>query len=174
MNGKRPIDIQREAALTINVSGDDKSSIREVFSTSSTLYTIKNHSVFKIQLADDIDPERTNLNIPNMTQQVLLAGYENEVVARVLLMTKYLFDTNNATVAPLIANLFEQSLELTKHILELQDMANQTCFEIDTKIESYLKTEQKSNAFSIPSILDLETKIHNIYLLKPIRRKTTY
>jgi hypothetical protein len=62
----------------------------EFLSTGNSLYVIKEAGVYRIQLADDIDPARANPNIPNLNQQVLAAGHNNEIVARILLTAKYL------------------------------------------------------------------------------------
>lgn len=165
MSKKLPIDKQRESAGTLMVGDDDdNSAIKELLSTTDALYAIKEKGVYKIRLADDIDPDRTNLNIPNLSQKVLSAGYDNEIVARILLTAKYLFDENNATVRPFIGNLFEGSLDLVKHVLELQEMISSLKDKISQKENIILQEKQKTNAFSLPSIPDLNTKLHNIFV----------
>lgn len=165
MNKKRPIDRQREAAITLTVGADDdKSAIQEFLSTSHALFIIKGSGVYKIQFADDIDPERTNPSIPNLSQRVLLAGYDNEVVARILLTAKGLFDENNATVKPFVGSLFERSFDLTKHVLELHEMISELREKITQKEKSFLEKEQKPNAFCLPSIPDLNKSLHNIFV----------
>jgi len=162
---KRPIDKQREGAITLTIGDDDdKSAAQEFLSTSSALYVIKGSGVYKIQLADDIDPDRVNPNIPNLSQRVLSAGYDNEIVARVLLTAKYLFDENNATVKPFVGSFFEKSIDLTKHVLELHEMISELRDSINSKGEAFLEKEQKPNAFCLPSIPDLDKSLHNIFL----------
>ena len=94
MAGKRPIDRKRDAAITLQVGGDDKSAAQGIFvhARCSALCLIRrNRAYFKIRLADDIDPGRTNPDIPNLSQQVLTEGYDNEIVARILLTAKDAF-----------------------------------------------------------------------------------
>jgi hypothetical protein len=123
--GKRPIDIKRDAAITLHIGGEDKSAVEELLSTGNGLFVIKKTGVFKIQLADDIDPDRENPKIPNLSQQVLAEGYDNVIVARILLTAKTLFDENNATITPFVAALFAKCIVLTGQLLELDAMTRE-------------------------------------------------
>lgn len=162
MPPKRPIDIQRDAALTLRVGGDDKSATKAILSTGDGLYVIKETSVFKIQLADDIDPARNFPKVPNLSQQVLTAGYENEIVARVLLTAQYLFDENNAIVKPFVANLFKNCIVLTRELLELDTMTRELADEILQKAAAFAVKPTAPNAFGLPSVPGLDMKLHNI------------
>jgi hypothetical protein len=161
VSNKRPIDRQRETAITMNV-GDEQEPIKGFLSTEDALYTIKEKGVYKVQLADDIDPERTNPNIPNLSQKVLSAGDDNEIVARILLTVKCLFDEKNATVNPFVGRLFEQSIGLTRHVLELHEMISSLKEKIIQNKEAFEEREHEPNAFSLPSIPDLDKDLHNI------------
>ncbi len=162
MASKRPIDSKRDAAITLQVGGDDKSAAKEFLSTRDALYVIKESGVFKIRLADDIDPGRTNPDIPNLSQQVLTEGYDNEIVARILLTAKTLFDERNATVNPFVADLLEHGIVLTRQVLELDAMTQALSKEINEKIAVLEAKAPARNAFALPSVPDLETKLHGI------------
>ena len=162
MTGKRPIEIQRDAAITLLVGGDDKSPVKEFLSTGDYLYVIKETGVFRIQLADDIDPHRTNPAIPNLSQQVLAAGDNNEIVARILLTAKYLFDEHNATVKSFVASLFEGCIVLTRQLLELDAMTRELGDEIQRKSAAFEESPAARNAFSLPSIQGLDMKVHAV------------
>jgi hypothetical protein len=162
MPGKRPIDILRDAAFELRVGGEDESATKEFLSTGEKLYVIKEKSVFKIQLADEIDPDRTNPHIPNLSQQVLSAGYDNETVARVLLTAKFLFDERNAKVEPFTAGLFEHCIDLTRQLLELDGMTRQLTDEILQGTADFTAKPIKPKEFSLPSISGIDTKLHNI------------
>lgn len=162
VTGKRPIDVQRDAAFALQINAEDQLLGREFLSTADGLYIIKDSSIHKIQLADDIDPDRTNPAIPNLSQQVLTAGYENEIVARVLLTAKYLFDEKNATVKPFVAALFENCILLTRQILELDTMTGGLTDEIGKKEAAFAENPPAPKAFNLPSVSDLDTKVHNI------------
>ena len=163
MNRKSAIDRQRESAITLEVGGkDDNSQIREFLSLSHALFTVTDLAVYRVLLADDIDPERTNPNIPNQSQKIIPSGYNDPIVAKILLTAKYLFDKNNATADPLLDEFFEAAIDLTKHVLELQKMIAELKGEISEK-ENFIETaQQKPNGYSLPAITDLKTKVHNI------------
>lgn len=163
MNRKSAIDRQRESAITLEVGGDDDNSqIREFLSLSHALFTVTDLAVYRVLLADDIDPKRTNPNIPNQSQKVISSGYNDPIVAKILLTAKYLFDKNNATADLLLDDFFEAVIDLTKHVLELQKMIADLKGEISEN-ENFIETaNQKPNGYSLPAITDLKTKVHNI------------
>lgn len=162
MSGKRAIDRQRDSAITMHVGGDDPSAVMEFLSTGNALYAIKEKGVYKIQLADDIDPQRTNPSIPNLNQQILNVGYDNEIVGAILLTAKTLFDEKNATVKPFVASLFESCLTLTKQILELDEIVNVLADEITQKETAMAQKSMQPNAVIIPSVPGMDSKLHNI------------
>lgn len=163
MNQKRPIDRQREAAITLIVGDEEDSSpIRDFLSTANALYTVKENGVYKVQLADDIDPGRTNPNVPNLSQKVLSAGHNNEIVGRILLTAKCLFDEKNATVSPFVGALFEQCIDLTRHALEMHEIISALKEKITQKENAFDERKHKPNAFSLPSIPDMDKDVHNI------------
>lgn len=163
MTRKNTIDRQRESAITLEVGGeDDNSQIREFLSLSHALFTVTDLAVYRVLLADDIDPERTNPNIPNQSQKVIPSGYNDPIVAKILLTAKYLFDKNNATEDLLLDKFFEAVIDLTKHVLELQKMIADLKNEIAENEDFIENAEQKPNGYSLPAITDLKTKVHNI------------
>lgn len=91
-NDKRSIDRKRDGAVTIELCDpDDKTSIRKMVSISGSLYCITDKSVFLTCLADEIDPARTNINIPSIYRRELEYGFTNETVQRVFLLAEALF-----------------------------------------------------------------------------------
>ncbi len=159
MKEKQKIDILRDGAITFRVGGDDSSQAQEFLSTGNCLYVIKDDGVYKMQLADDIDPNRINPLIPNLNKQILDVGYENEIVAKILLTAKYLHDEKNATVRLFVSNLFEECIVLTQNVLELDRMIRDLSGDISQK-ES--KRNEKLGMSILPSIPDLKMKLHNI------------
>lgn len=164
MKRKTPIDEQRESAISMEISGGDDSPISGFLSTANALYVIKAKGIYKIQMADDIDPGRTNPSIPNLSQQVLGAGSDNPIVATVLLTAKTLFDTKNAHVDLFVGGLFEKSLLLTRHLIEIDQAISELCAEINRKQTGFSTENMPPSAFSIPSVLDLDARIHNILM----------
>ena len=71
------------------------SQISGMFATDANLYVITGKAIYLVKLADDIDPARTNPNLPNLQKKVLNHGSENEIIGRVLLTAKMLLDKNH-------------------------------------------------------------------------------
>lgn len=172
MSRKRAIDVQRDAAFSMRVGGDDHSGIMHHLSTGNALYIIKEEGVYQLKTADNIDPERLNPNIPHQNQQILPAGYNNEIVGKILLTAKTLFDEHNATVKPFIADLFEHSIVLTRQILELDAMARELIDDITRKENELEEKTFEPNAVCVPSVSGMDTKLHNI-LSKADKAKNT-
>lgn len=89
---QRPIDRLRDSAgsLTINTL-DDETPIREMISTGDRLLAVKDHGIYEITLADQIDSERTNPSVPNTVQRVIPFGAEDSWVGAVVLTARQLF-----------------------------------------------------------------------------------
>ncbi|NYS77867.1 MULTISPECIES: hypothetical protein [Halomonadaceae] len=89
---QRPIDRLRDSAgsLKINTS-DDETPIREMISTGDRLLVVKDHGIYEIALADQIDPERSNPSVPNTIQRVLPFGAADSWVGAVVLTARQLF-----------------------------------------------------------------------------------
>jgi hypothetical protein len=59
---KTPIERRRESAMRMDVGGtDDASPITSMFAIGDHLHVVKEKSIYEVRLADDIDPQRTNI-----------------------------------------------------------------------------------------------------------------
>jgi hypothetical protein len=93
MTEKRSIDRRREAAMSVEVGADgDTSPITGMITIGGILHIVKSEGIYEIRLADEIDPQRVNPNIPNTQRRVLRLGSDSELVGRTLLTAKKLFD----------------------------------------------------------------------------------
>jgi hypothetical protein len=88
---KCPIDQHRAAAVDMTIGDStDPSAISEMISLGSRLVIVKEKGVWQTQLADAIDPERSNPRIPNTQQKLLSRGSSDAMVGRTLLQAKRL------------------------------------------------------------------------------------
>ena len=74
MSDKRPIDLKRDSAFSGSVGNDDEGDLKEFLNIGHTLLMIKENAIYKFQLADQIDPSRTNIDIPHVQQKVYSVG----------------------------------------------------------------------------------------------------
>jgi len=155
-------DKKRNASVSFAVGdANDITPIGDMFTTNEGLYLITNMAIYLVRLADEIDPERTNPNLPNVHKKVLNHGLDHEVVGRVLLTAKTLFDKNhlgpNFNCHAALSNAFE----LTKLLTEMQDIRAHLATNIDAIIKQGLKTGV-DGSLRLPIVSKLATHIETI------------
>jgi hypothetical protein len=83
---KRPIDRIRDGAGTIEIkTADDDSAITEMISCGDNLLVVKEKGIYTFKFADQIDPDRKNINTPNAIQKLLSYGSSDPWVGAVVL-----------------------------------------------------------------------------------------
>ena len=80
MSAKRPIDSKRDSAFSGTVGIDGEGVLKEFFNIGHTLLMIKEDAIYKFQLADQLYPGRTNIDIPHVQQKLYSVGATSEVV----------------------------------------------------------------------------------------------
>jgi hypothetical protein len=86
----RPIDKIRKSALSMTLP-EDAGGISDMCEINGSLHMIGGKAIYRVQLADEIDPQRTNIGVPNTHQKVLSVGTESPIVRQVLMTAKRLF-----------------------------------------------------------------------------------
>jgi len=146
---------------------NDMTPISDIFATDENLYVITSKAIYLVQLADNIDPARTNPNLPNSQKKVLNHGSENEIIGRVLLTAKILFDRNhlgpNFSYHAALSNAFE----LTKLLTEMQDIHAELASVIDPIIQQGLITGE-DGSLRLPTTSKLETRVET-FIKKQIK-----
>jgi hypothetical protein len=66
----RPIDEVRNSALSITLPADT-GGIADMGEINGALHIIGGSAIYRVRLADEIDPECSNIAIPNTHQKVL-------------------------------------------------------------------------------------------------------
>lgn len=152
-DAKRAIDKFRDGAGSFDLSTpDDDSEISEMITVGERLLVIKGKGIYEIKLADQVDPDRTNIDAPNTSQRILPFGSDHLWVGSVvltgygLLKSTYLpkeIDCNRAMALVLdIAQDIAAMHELVKKYLEAQEAAIES---LDPKI-------RKDRSVMIPAI----------------------
>jgi hypothetical protein len=116
---KRPIDQKRDSAFFGTVGTDDEGPLQGFLKVGNSLLMIKDKAIYKSQLADQIDPGRTNINVPHTQQKIYSVGSSSEIVGRILLTAKYLFQNgmldgqfDKADLMSAALDFFDQAFEL--------------------------------------------------------------
>lgn len=150
---------KRNAAVSFNVGdSNDMTPIGDMFATDDDLYVITSKAIYVVKLADNIDPGRTNPNLPNSQKKVLNHGLENEIIGRVFLTAKILFDRThlgpNFNYHAALSNAFK----LTKLLTEMQDIYTALSSDIEAVIQEELRTGD-DGSLRLPTTSRLETSV---------------
>lgn len=94
VNNRKPqIDRLRDGAVSMTVGEASDGAIKEMVNVADQdMYVVKEHSIYRMLLADRIDPKRTNPNIPNSSQKIASSGFLSEIVGRSFLTANALFN----------------------------------------------------------------------------------
>lgn len=117
---------------------------------------VKERAIYRLLMADDIDPDRENINIPNSVQLTLSAGSDSDLVARTLLTADELFP--KAYFAEEVRQeLVLVTVELAKNLLSAQEIVDTLRARVD---ELSQPVEVKDRAATLPAVGSLEQRVN--------------
>lgn len=174
---KRPIDQKRESAFSMKIGHHgDGTAILDMVATTDSLFMVKQDSVHAVRLADQIDPERTNINLPNTQQLFADAGSDSDIVARTLLSAGQLFTKTHFPdakirdrVVLISAEIMSQLLAAQKVLAQLETDEERRIAEVraskdPTRLPAATEVEARANTF----IQKAEHALQAIYRLAEI------
>lgn len=154
--GSRPIDRVRDGAGMLTVGTEIDGVLTGMVALSDVAFMVKERAIYRLLMADDIDPDRENINIPNTVQLTLPAGSDSDLVARTLLTADELFP--KAYFAQEIREeIVLATVELTKNLLSAQEIADALRAIVDDLSQP---VEVKNRAATLPAAGSLEQKIN--------------
>lgn len=161
---KSRIDQIRDGASSMIVGDDTDGAIKGMVSVADQyLYVIKEHAIYRVLLADEIDPERTNASIPDSSQRIASAGSTSEIVGRSFLTANTLFNVSHFDQTFDRKPIMDLGLEIMKNLLAAQKIAAEV-FAAEAAAKEELRQPQ-DRGFTIPSIDNLAESI-KAYLQK--------
>lgn len=130
---------------------DDGTSIREMLSLKDRLLIFTEKCTYEVQLADQIDPKRTNPNLPhNVRRKLFDYGVQSEFVCKTLLQAKVLFQKHMLPIDT--EKALELSLEALKELVAM-DLGRRNFIAVETAaIESFNQTRQQARSIGLPSV----------------------
>lgn len=164
MKEKSSIDRIRNSSGHTNIGSKDDGAIMEMKNIAGRLLVIKERSIYEIIMADSIDPERTNANLPPMIQKIIIdRGTESEVVSRTLLTAiglfkpEYIVKTVECNIIiSLMIDMLSEIYILEKEISEYQQS------EDDASADYEIRKQEKA-PYKLPSIVNLESRCKTIF-----------
>lgn len=93
----RLIDMLRDGGGSMEIQTlDDKGPITDIISTDERLFVVKGKGIYEVKLADQVDPNRTNITTPNTIQRVLPYGSDDAWIGATILTAHRLFKGTKA------------------------------------------------------------------------------
>jgi hypothetical protein len=161
MIDKSEIDRKRNQGGTAEIGSKEDGAILQMQKIGERLFVIKERSIYEFIMADDIDPDRTNIHLPNnMHKRIINQGTESEIVSRIFITAKTLFKQN----------LFDKKISTDQALLLSLELLQELAI-LQNEIQNYLQSEKKvvqeyyskTGSYIIPSIEHLQTTCKTIF-----------
>ncbi len=154
----RPIDRKRNSGGSFKV-GEAGEINRAMITTSTVMYNVTDRAVYAVQMADQIDPDRTNINLPQIVpQRVLEFGAEATFVARTFMTAGVLFDRTYLGQTFDVDAGKSLALEVAKRLASMRDIFDALVSNERRVVES-LGSQSDGRSFRVPETPGLRTKV---------------
>jgi hypothetical protein len=154
----RPIDRIRNSGGSFTV-GEPGEINQAMIATKDRLFSVTKGAIYAVQLADQIDPERTNIALPRTVQQKVLGyGADSDFVAATFMTGAELFNTTYLGQAFPADRAKLLSLELATRLAVLQDTLN-ALIENERRVVASLDKPPGGSSYRVPETTDLRTKV---------------
>lgn len=164
MEEKRPIDRKRESGGHADIGSEEDGAIIEMKNIGGRLLIIKERSIYEMVMADDIDPERTNINLPTTIHKLIIdKGTESETVSRTLLTAMTLFRPEYISNTVDCSKLIGLTIDLLSEISILEKEIKEYQFAEKTASDEYEERRNQKVSYKLPSVVSLESKCKTIF-----------
>jgi len=153
MAERRPIDVLRDSGGQIDVGADDdRSPVKDMCVINNSMHVIKSQGIYRVQLADEIDPDRTNPAIPNIHQRVLAYGADCNLVRQTLMTAERLFHPKLLGQTFAYERAIDLSFEALKDLMVMHEMQLRLAAELEAAEASLKGMTVQNRALSVPTI----------------------
>lgn len=157
-----PIARKRSRGGQLDVGDETDGAIMSMMNIGARTFVIKEKSIYELIMADDVDPERTNIHVPNMVHKLVLSeGIDSEVVSQIFLTASMFFKKGQFPEQQLL-KIWELIVELTKEAINLKKHIYDYYEKEGSANEKYDSARAKNQAPALPTIVDLETSMQTI------------
>ena len=154
---KRPPMPMRDAAGQFQLNNpDDETPIKEMFTLGDALLMITEKCTYRMQVADQIDPDRTNPALPhNFTQKIFDHGTNSEILCNTLLLGKVMFRKEMLTID--IESARQLAFDAFGELVAMDEAARSFTAAEQQAIEKAASTPHQPRSVVIPSIGNVRT-----------------
>lgn len=149
-------DRDSAGSFTLN-NPDDGSPIKEILSLGKYLYLITEKCTYRVQMADQVDPERKNSALPPVFQQKLFdLGTNSELLRRTLMQARVLFRKEFLCIDP--DKAIELTLEALAELAALHEVCKTFASSEQAAIEKLEASPSKDRSQTVPSAGNVQTQ----------------
>jgi len=164
MTDKRPIDRLRDGAGSLEVkTPDDDSAITGMLTFGGRLYAVKERGIYEIKLADQIDPERKNIHVPNTIQRVLPYGSAEPWVGSVLLTGHELLKKEVLNKSIDVDRAKSLVLEIAQNIASAKEVLKAFSDSQRIEFEKYDLKIKQDRSVMLPSVSGIANKCKEFF-----------
>lgn len=151
-----PIPI-RDSAGSFQINNpDDSTPIREMFSLNDGLIMVTDKCTYKMQVADQIDPDRKNPTLPpNVQQKLFDHGIASELLCRTLMHAKVMFRKEFQKID--IDRAKQLSFDALCDLIAMDEAAKAFKTAENTAIEKAKSLERKDMSLTIPAVGNVQS-----------------
>jgi hypothetical protein len=150
----RPIDKVRNSGLSITLPADT-GGITDMGEINGALHMIGGSAIYRVQLADEIDPERTNIAVPNTHQKVLSYGTDFAYVRQTLMTARRLFSNKVLGPAFNYKSGINLSFEALQDLAAMYDIRKNVRARFDKIAEDLQNVAVERRSMTVPSMGDV-------------------
>jgi hypothetical protein len=151
-NKERPIDRIRQSALSMQVGTPKDGAALMMIDMGSALYVIKEHAIYAVQLADQVDPERTNAAVPNTLQQILSIGTQDPEVGRIFLTAYTMFKSVHLGANFPERDAWSHAFEYLRHITAMREIYSALVSAIEGEVAGFNNVVAKDRSIALPTL----------------------
>ena len=143
-------------SFTLN-NPDDGTPIKEMLTLGKYLYLITEKCTYRVQLADQVDPERKNSALPPMFQQKLFdLGTDSELIRRTLIQAKVLFRKEFLCID--LNKAMELTLEALLELAALHEACESFTSSEQAAIDKVESNPSKDRCQTVPAVGTVQTQ----------------
>lgn len=139
----------------MKIGGEDDGPICTLIDMPQSLYSIHEHAIYAMQLADQIDPQRTNAAVPNTQQKILSLGARDPEVARTYLTAHALFKSMHLGQQFDEKKAVQLAYEFLSIIAAMHDMQRNLDAVTKVAVEGFEALPAKDRSLRLPALGDV-------------------
>lgn len=157
---KRAVDHLRDGAgsMSMDVPGDD-SEVTGMLTFADRLMVVKRRGIYEIKMADEIDPNRTNLKAPNTLQRLSPFGSDEVFVGKILLTAYRLLQKDQLKSDIDCDAAMLHAGEIVRNVAEMRLLSDRFRAEQDEAIANFEQTIGKNRSIVLPSIVNVDIRL---------------